>query len=308
MKKMMRTLHFLCLALVLSAATLSSSAQRNKSYTGSSNYITKQVAEAGDFQKIRLGGSADVEYRQVATGSGGVEIYSPDNLIDLLEVKVVGNVLDIRYKENVTIKGNRRPKIIASSSGLKNISSSGSGNIEIKSPLNGNDLEIALAGSGSLKGEVFDFETISVNMAGSGYMTLDRLTCDQLGSNVSGSGYMDVATADAKSTAINIAGSGNVTLARLTCDLCKAAISGSGSIKVTGTARLANFKVSGSGGINAGKLIADEVTAMVSGSGSITCHAVEVMEGDMKGSGIIRYRGDPKQVSTYGRSGTIIKQ
>ena len=263
----MRTLHFLCFALILGVGVLSCRAQRSKSYTGSSHFITKQVAAAGDFQKIRLKGSSDVEYRQVV---GAVNLHSATplgNLVDLLEVEVTGNVLYIKYKDNVSISGNRHPKIIASSSGLKDIRAVGAGDVKIKSPLNGDNLVIDLVGSGDLQGDVFDFKTITINIAGSGDVTLNKLTCDRF----------------------------------------KTVIKGSGDIRVAGSAKSANFNVSGSGDISAGRLVADEVSATVRGSGEITCHAVEVMDGDARGSGTIRYYGNPKKVSMSGRKGSVRK-
>ena len=68
---------------------------------GSKNYITKKE-NLEHFNDISMSGSANITYQQ--DSSSRIEIYGSDNIVELLETKVNGETLNIKFKKNVKTK------------------------------------------------------------------------------------------------------------------------------------------------------------------------------------------------------------
>lgn len=63
---------------------------------GSKNYITKKE-NLEHFNDISMSGSANIIYQQ--DSSSRIEIYGSDNIVELLETKVNGKTLNIKFKK-----------------------------------------------------------------------------------------------------------------------------------------------------------------------------------------------------------------
>ena len=79
---------------------------------GSKNYITKKE-NLEHFNDISMSGSANIIYQQ--DSSSRIEIYGSDNIVELLETKVNGKTLNIKFKKNVNIidKGKLEIKVFS---------------------------------------------------------------------------------------------------------------------------------------------------------------------------------------------------
>ena len=79
---------------------------------GSKNYITKKE-NLEHFNDISMSGSANIIYQQAS--SSRIEIYGSDNIVELLETKVNGKTLNIKFKKNVNIidKGKLEIKVFS---------------------------------------------------------------------------------------------------------------------------------------------------------------------------------------------------
>ena len=79
---------------------------------GSKNYITKKE-NLEHFNDISMSGSANITYQQ--DSSSRIEIYGSDNIVELLETKVNGETLNIKFKKNVNIidKGKLEIKVFS---------------------------------------------------------------------------------------------------------------------------------------------------------------------------------------------------
>lgn len=234
--------------------------------TPSKNYITREVNNVTDFNSIRVLGSPDVEYRQSNGAKTTVYIYGSDNLVDLLEVTTVNGMLQVKMKEGVTIlRGERRLKVVASSSALSHVDVQGSADVNLKGTVQGSDLQL--------------------NVIGSGDIDADDLQVTNIIATVKGSGDIDLK--NVKATKVDIQ------------------VSGSGDVEVKGVTEKAVMKLVGSGDISADKLIATHVTAAVSGSGDIECYASQQLDATVGGSGDIEYSGNPSIVNKQGKKGQI---
>jgi hypothetical protein len=144
-------------------------------------------------------------------------------------------------------------------------------------------------------------------VSGSGAIeTAGTLRSDHFTARISGSGSMMIATLEAQRVASEIHGSGDLAIDRvaatqLTCD-----VSGSGNIRLAGRADEAHLHISGSGDVNAADLQCRWADVSIAGSGDASVHAIERLSGDIRGSGSLRYRGEPgvRQTNVRG-SGSV---
>lgn len=255
------------LTAILMLSMISGCALKQQRYTGSNNYITVTAFDNASFDGITVTGSPDVEYTQTPE-PGKVLIYGPDNLVDLLELNIRGGVLTVQYKSDIIIAGDRRPKVIASGRELRKVTVTGSGDIEIKNTVEGDNLEVMVTGSGDVEAHRLHFRSINAWVTGSGDIDLGYVQCDHF----------------------------------------SAQVTGSGDIEAGGEAGDASLTVSGSGDIDAEELRVKNTSARVTGSGSIDCRAEQRLDATVQGSGDITYRGNPAQLTLNGKKGSIRKK
>lgn len=145
-------------AILLVFSTTACSQYRHTEHTGtfggktvkaSKNYVTKNI-KVDNFTGLNLAGSPDVIYTQKA-GKPEVEVYTSDNIVDLLDINVANNTLNIRFKKGVNVSFNKL-EIRISSETLNSISIAGAGNIELANGLKTDHLKVSIAGAGDIQG------------------------------------------------------------------------------------------------------------------------------------------------------------
>ena len=157
-KKVMKKLASLltCICLILSTTACSQSKNYSsgnwgsKKVIASNKYVTKDI-KVDNFKKISVAGSPDVTFTQ-KSGRPEVEVYTSDNIVDLLDIKVKDNTLYIGFKKDVNVSY-KKLEVRVSAETLNGISVAGSGDVFLKNGLQTNDnLSINVAGSGDIKG------------------------------------------------------------------------------------------------------------------------------------------------------------
>lgn len=169
-----------CICLIFSTTACSQSKNyssgnwSNKKVVASNNYVTKDI-KVDNFKKISVAGSPDVTFTQ-KSGRPGVEVYTSDNIIDLLDIKVKDNTLYIGFKKNVNVSY-KKLDVRVSAEMLNGISVAGSGDIFLKNGLQTDDnLTINVAGSGDIKGSGIKCNDMKVSVAGSGDINANNIT------------------------------------------------------------------------------------------------------------------------------------
>lgn len=280
MKKFTTLTHIFLLATALSACAQSYSHHFNTgcSWLGgeevkaSKNYVTKQI-KVNDFDQIAVGGSLDVTYTQ-QSGKPKVEIYTSDNIVDLLDIYVKNGKLNLGFKKNVKVAYNKL-EIRVTSENLNAVSVAGSGDFDFTNGLKTDQLKM--------------------NVAGSGDITASNIQCTQgFTASVAGSGDIECKQLKATDLNISVAGSGDLKIENAQVTSANASVAGSGTVKISGSADKANYSVAGSGDLYADNFSVQRVTASVAGSGDIKCHAVEYLKARVSGSGSIGYKGNPE--------------
>lgn len=243
----------------------------NKTVKASNNYVTKSI-KMDSFTKLNVTGSPDVIYIQ-KPGKPEVEIYTSDNIIELLDIYVKNNTLYVGFKKGTNVSY-KKLKICVSNELLNGISIAGSGNIELDNGLKSDDLKISISGSGDMKGNNISCTNIDMSVAGSGDIDSSNITCSNL--------------------KVSVAGSGDIKLDNLTTTFTDASVAGSGTTTLSGKTEEANYNVAGSGDLFASGLQAKKVYASVAGSGDIECHATDYLKARTSGSGSVGYTGNPE--------------
>lgn len=111
---------------------------------------------------------------------------------------------------------------------------------------------------------------------------------------LNGSGHIESAnTLESNTLAINLNGSGSMNF-RLMTEKIQSTINGSGSIELSGKTGNYQVNTTGSGTLKAFYLTAQKTDVQSMGSGKINIYVTDKLKADIKGSGIIRYKGGPE--------------
>lgn len=280
MKKFTTLTSIFLLTTVMSACAQSYSHHFNsgnswlggKEVKASKNYVTKQI-KVSDFDQIAVSGSLDVSYTQ-QSGKPKVEIYTSDNIVDLLDIYVKNGKLNLGFKKNVKVSYNKL-EIRVTSEDLNAVNVAGSGDFKFTNGLKTDQLKM--------------------NVAGSGDITASNIQCSQeFTANVAGSGDIECKQLKAADMDISVAGSGDMKIENALVTSANASVAGSGTVKISGNADKANYSVAGSGDLYANDFKVQNISASVAGSGDIKCHAVEHLKARVSGSGTIGYKGNPE--------------
>lgn len=224
----------------------------NKVVKANGNYVTKTIYPR-DFNHIVLQACNEVEYTQ-QPGKPAVEVYTSENILEVMDIKVKGATLYIGWKEGYNVRYNDLTVRI-NSAALQEVNILGSGEFDFKNGLESDQLKLSVAGSGSIEGN--------------GFNCTRRMEC-------------------------SIAGSGSISLEGLQTPKIDTSIAGSGEMELKGAAEKAAYDIAGSGEMECEDLEVQNMYVSIAGSGDVTCFAVKTLKVDIGGSGNVRYKGNPE--------------
>ncbi|AKB49508.1 hypothetical protein MSBRW_0255 [Methanosarcina barkeri str. Wiesmoor] len=187
----------------------------------------------------RISGNVFIEQ-----GNSSLRIEAEDNILPLLETSVENGVLVINEKK--CIRPQKTIKIYAGMEEVRSLSLSGSGDIIGTTPIDSENLDLAITGSGNIKLET---------------------NASSLKSLISGSGGV-LLKGNASSHEINIEGSGSVDAPELRTEVTRVSIRGAGNANVYADRKL-DTNISGSGNVFY-RGNPEEFNTQVSGSGKVT--------------------------------------
>lgn len=148
---------------------------------GSGSISTEQRSLA-NFTKIEVQGRTAVTV-QYGTNFK-VEVKAYQNLLPVLETKLVGDALQIGYKSNVSVT-NDKSEVIVTMPFLTRFSTMGDSEIKILSGA-ANDFEALITGSSRLNAFGFTAKNVKINIEGNGFASISVV--DRLKVNITGSG------------------------------------------------------------------------------------------------------------------------
>jgi hypothetical protein len=234
---------YLFLALI-SASTLSSCfLVEGKRVRGDGNIATDERS-VGAFDGVESLGSFDIVISPGQTNSLTIE--ADENLMEFIETDVRDGILSIRTRNRHSIRPSRTItcKVVAPTFRLVRIS--GSGNVKSNGHITSNEaMEISTSGSGSIDLRV-TAPSINADISGSGDITLAGEAA-AMASSIAGSGDLRAGELKTRQATVRISGSGNTSIhADESLDV---SIAGSGEVNYSGNAKVTSH-VAGSGSIN----------------------------------------------------------
>ncbi len=167
-----------------------------------------------------------------------------DNVLPLIETRVVDGRLEIMLARGMSISTRHRAEVTVEFKQLNAIRISGSGDVRadtISTPV----LEIVIGGAGDVRLDDVDLNALAVSVAGSGDVAA-RGHADSVGVVIEGSGDVDLSGVQAKQAAIRIHGSGDVTVSP--AETLDVDLDGSGDVRYRGSPQIKK-RVRGSGSV-----------------------------------------------------------
>ncbi|MFV0541853.1 MAG: head GIN domain-containing protein [Aestuariibaculum sp.] len=231
------------LLLITALFSLNIQAQWNKTIKGNGNIVTVSRTTQ-DYHAIKCIGAFD--YILTKGTEGQLKLEGEDNILQYITTEVKGGRLTIKTQKNINIRTNKDIKISIPVENVEKIDLVGSGDLWNTSPLNEQNLEISLTGSGDINLDIKTTNTKAL-LSGSGDIELKGNT-DNLDTKVTGSGDFNSINLNTKNTSVSVAGSGDAKV--VSTENLKASVLGSGDIVYKGKPKKEDTKVSGSGSIS----------------------------------------------------------
>lgn len=196
-------------------------------------------------QFTELESNSSIDIVLIEDSFNGAVITGDDNIIDLVEFKILGNKLTVDYDESVEcVKPSQTTRVeLHCTEELKEIIVDGSGDIASKGTLDGDVLEITIDGSGDVTLEA-EYDDLLVNIDGSGDVDIEGE-----GNNayitIDGSGNVDMFGYSLNTVGVEVDGSGDTRVD--VSDEIQVWINGSGDVLYRGDASLIVQENNGSG-------------------------------------------------------------
>lgn len=202
--------------------------------------VEYQNREVADFNAIDLGVEGDIEYVQDSVYK--VSVSGQNNIVAILETKVVNRELQFSFRRNVWRYD--RLHFVIHSPDMISIKISGSGDVNVKDYIKGYGLTLKISGSGNITVPTVTLQNIEAKISGSGNININGGTCNDEDFTISGSGTIMAGNLKALTGEARLSGSGEILMNA--SDKIDVSISGSGTVKYKGRPAITN-SISGSG-------------------------------------------------------------
>lgn len=186
-----------------------------------------------------------------------LEVTIDENLLPYLKIEVKNRELTIGYKSGMKLYPTKNI-VKSNSKWLKKVKVAGTGGFYANVPIDGNELELKTSGSGLIEMKrAVKVGELKIAASSSGNIVADNIQAGKLE--------------------------------------CKS--SGSGNIRIGGQATDASISINGSGDVDAFNCKMKNVTCKITGSGNANVTVNGDFKASVLGSGNVRYKGKPTNVS-----------
>lgn len=222
--------------------TLSSCLNFSKETVRGNGEITSRSQELSPFQSVSVFGSFKTTY--VVDPQYKVSIVAESNLMEYILVDVEEGILTIKVDENISFNTKEEINILIQGPAPGSISQAGSGDMVIGTITHDAAINITLAGSGSISGQIH-VPRASMNLAGSGSINISGVVGGLL-TEVTGSGIIDAGGLTSSNTDATVNGSGSIHAG--SSDKLTARVTGSGQVYYLGDPEIES-SITGSGAV-----------------------------------------------------------
>lgn len=217
----------------------------SESLKPSKKYITRDY-KINDFTAVDAITVSDIYYTQSTDGKSSLQIYGPENFVELIQVSVKGNTLKLTMDKHKKIKNAQKLKITISSPNLNRIDFKGVGDIIIKDQFVTSRLEVESKGVGNIDIENLDCQNLTVNSMGVGDV---KLKGNAENASLYSKGVGDIQATDLEATHVTASSNGVGNISCNAVQSINASVKGVGSIDYKGSPEQKTFNKKGIGSI-----------------------------------------------------------
>ena len=241
----MKTIFKMLSTLLLTAGLLSSCVYMGEGIQPSKKLITRDY-KVKEFNKIDAGTVGDIYYTQSADGKTDVQIYGPDNIVELIQVAVKDSTLLLSIDKSKKVRNFKKMKITITSPTLNSISFKGVGDVHIDNGLTTDNLYVESKGVGDVKIKSLTCSSLNVQSMGVGNVKLAG-TVQAATLHSKGVGNIEAGNLQANIVEASSQGVGDITCNAVAS--INAAVRGVGSIKYKGNPTIKSLNKKGVGTI-----------------------------------------------------------
>lgn len=242
---------FVCVVLVVllgckkeeaPSSTSGGPAEKPAAQGGGAASRAERVVDA--YHGVVVTGSFEVT---LTAGGGPVKVEAPADWLDRVSTVVKDDTLFIGF-DPPNVRNAPHIRVSAPGDGVREVTLTGSGDVEVETPLRGPVVTLAVSGSGDIAAPV-ESERLAATISGSGGVTVTG-TAKRLEASVTGSGELDARGLTATDADVSIAGSGDVDVKATGALGCR--VTGSGDLRYHGEPASKDCSATGSGTITRG--------------------------------------------------------
>lgn len=232
-------------AIFLVAMLVSSCVLASDAITPSKNYITRNY-KVNEFTRIDAATVGNIYYTQSTDGKTSVQIYGPDNIVELFTVGVKDNTLLLTMDKENRVKNIKKMKITISSPSLDGIYFKGVGDVNIENGLKTTHLEVESKGVGNVNIQGLTCEDLTVHSMGVGDV---KLKGTAQGANLHSKGVGDIEAKELEAKQVDATSKGVGNISCYATESISASAKGVGSIKYKGNPTVKQLSAKGIGSI-----------------------------------------------------------
>jgi hypothetical protein len=229
------------LFVAISVISFSCTNMFNKSVTGNGN-VTTEFRVVGPFTGIDASSGINVHVK-FGSVSDSIKVVTDENLQEVIQTEVKGDVLHIRTKEN--IREAVKKDVFISVSTLDLIEVSSAAQVMGENELKCDDLEINMSSAGDLNVEV-QAEDIDIEMGSSAFAQLTG-TVRKLKADVGSAAHLQASGLISEKCNLSVSSAGNIDVN--VSDVLNADASSAGRITYQGNPKSTKFSTSSAGEI-----------------------------------------------------------
>ncbi|MFA7445828.1 MAG: head GIN domain-containing protein [Flavobacteriaceae bacterium] len=254
------------------------------SVSGSGTVITQKREVTGNFDKIQVSSSLDVELEQAPTYE--ISVKADDNLLEYIVTEVEGNTLKI-YFDNVSVANYKEAKIYVKTPEISELKASSSSEIEAKGTIISDELTLKTSSTADIKLDKVRAKNIDIEATSSSEIKVKEIYAVNIKAKTT-------STADFE--------------AYIEADVISAEASSSSDIELKGKALELNASTSSTATIDAKELLVNHVTAASSSSSTIKTHPILSLKAKASSASSVYYYNEPKTIEKETSSAGSVKK
>ena len=240
--------------------------------SGSGNIIKEKREVLGNFDKIEVSSSIEVELEQAPNFEIIVE--AEDNIIPYLLTEISGNTLKIHF-DNVSVSLLKDAKVYVKMPEISELRASSSSEIEVKNSIKSEDLILKTSSTADIKLSEITAKSVIAEASSSSDIKIEKI-------------YAVNFNAQSSSTA-------EIEIEYIESDKINLTANSSSDIVIKGKALDLNANTSSTGTIDAKYLLVNNVVASASSSSTIKTHPIVSLKAKASSTADVYYYNQPKE-------------